>query len=509
MRKWIAFGMAILMAMTMSVQVVAIDATEIGDPMPEDIPEEESVVENIEVQPSIEPDVEVNTEDIEVQPSIEPDVEVSTDDVEQISDACEDLQSYIQQKQLAIDISMDDLLKNYDEEVYGDVENYLKFYYEAIDNAEAAQEEVEQNGQAWYYNTGTSLPQAAPYNRNILASVQKGDIVYEAYGGYGVTGHIAIVEGKYYSAAKKQFYVRLIEAIKPGGVCRSVLVDQRVLDKDVTVYRVTNATNAQRNAAVNFCISQLGKDYALDVPAKDYDSSQADWYCSELVWAAYYRQGIDIETTGVVNEPGVTPRDIARSNKLTTCPIDGAKPENLFTDIIGHWANAHIKYVVSNGLMSGTSTTTFSPNTAMSRASLVTVLYKMKNMPNAGSHPFTDVASSAWYRDAVAWAYNTGLASGTSSTTFSPNTNITRESVACILYKYAQKNGYNVAYSTTSLDSFSDKGSVSSYAVTAMRWAVSRGVMSGSGGKLNPKANMTRAEAAAVLRNMLEKTARD
>lgn len=336
--------------------------------------------------------------------------------------------------------------------------------------------------------------------------MQKGDIVYEAYGGYGVTGHIAIVEGKYYSAAKKQYYVRLIEAIDIG-VCRGVLVDQRVLDKDVTVYRVTNATNAQRNAAVAFCQSQLGKDYKLDWK-KDTSEDQPNWYCSELVWAAYRRQGIDLQPT-VSIEPGVTPRDIAGSNKLTTCPIDGAKPENLFTDIIGHWANAHIKYVVSNGLMSGTSTTTFSPNTAMSRASLVTVLYKMKNMPNAGSHPFTDVASSAWYRDAVAWAYNTGLASGTSSTTFSPNTNITRESVACILYKYAQKNGYNVAYSTTSLDSFSDKGSVSSYAVTAMRWAVSRGVMSGSGGKLNPKANMTRAEAAAVLRNMLEKTARD
>lgn len=141
MRKWIAFGMAILMAMSLSVQVVAIDATETVDPMPEDISEGENVVE-----------------DIEIQPSIEPDVEIGTDDMEQISDACEDMQSYIQQKQLAIDISMDDLLKNYDEEVYGDVENYLKFYYEAIANAEAAQEEVEQNGRAWYYNTGTSLP---------------------------------------------------------------------------------------------------------------------------------------------------------------------------------------------------------------------------------------------------------------------------------------------------------------------------------------------------------------
>ena len=126
--------------------------------------------------------------------------------------------------------------------------------------------------------------------------MEKGDIVYEAQGGFGVTGHIAIVEGKYYSAEKKQYYVRLIEAIEQG-VCRSVLVDQRVVDKTVTVYRVTGASNAQKNAAVSFCRSQLGKKYNCDL-SHDTSASEKDWYCSELVWAAYKNQGIDIETKG-------------------------------------------------------------------------------------------------------------------------------------------------------------------------------------------------------------------
>lgn len=88
-----------------------------------------------------------------------------------------------------------------------------------------------------------------------------------------------------------------------------MLDDDRVGDKGVSVYRVTRATNSQKTSAVNFCIGQLGKGYSLDF-AKDTSSSEKNWYCSELVWAAYYNLGIDIETTNLINEPGITPRDI-------------------------------------------------------------------------------------------------------------------------------------------------------------------------------------------------------
>lgn len=337
--------------------------------------------------------------------------------------------------------------------------------------------------------------------------MEKGDIVYEAQGGLGVTGHIAIVEGKYYSAEKKQYYVRLIEAIQQG-VCRSVLVDQRVVDKTVTVYRVTGASNAQKNAAVSFCRSQLGKKYHCDL-SHDTSASEKDWYCSELVWAAYKNQGIDIETKGSVNEPGVTPRDIARASNHTTCPINGAKPENSLKDISNHWAKDQIRYVVGNGLMSGVSSTAFEPNTAMTRAMIVTVLYRMENEPNAAKNVFSDVPNGMWYTDAISWAHRNNIVSGYSSDKFGPNDPVTREQAAVIMYRYAKMRNYNTAYTDSSLNKFSDKGSISSYAVTAMKWATSRGVMTGtSSTTIAPKTNITRAQTATMLKDFLEKTAR-
>lgn len=173
------------------------------------------------------------------------------------------------------------------------------------------------SGSKWYYNTGTSIPSSANpvYSKyKLLSNLQAGDIVYEANGGLGVTGHIAIVEGKFYDSAKKKYYIRIIEAIS-CGVCRSILDDTRVDDKAVTIYRVSGATSTQKTAALNFCKGELGSSYSCDLK-KDTSSAETDWYCSELVWASYKRQGIDIETTGTLNEPGITPRDIARSSKV-------------------------------------------------------------------------------------------------------------------------------------------------------------------------------------------------
>lgn len=162
----------------------------------------------------------------------------------------------------------------------------------------------------WQYNTGTTLPRAANYSKyNLLDIVKKGDIIHESKGGFGVTGHTAIVEGIYYSSTYNQYYIRVIEAIS-DGIVRSVFDDDRLDAKEASIYRVPSATSTKINAAVAFSVSQLGDSYFLDFQ-KDYDD-QPDWYCSELVWASYKRQGIDIETTGTLNEPGITPRDIIR-----------------------------------------------------------------------------------------------------------------------------------------------------------------------------------------------------
>lgn len=170
----------------------------------------------------------------------------------------------------------------------------------------------------WYENTGTSIPEGKTpdYSQyNLLSAAQKGDIIYEAYGGYGITGHCAIVEGKFYDEASGHWYIRMIEATAPG-VIRSILEDTCVNDWDVHLLRVPNATQEQIDHAVDFCIGELGSTYNLDF-AHDYSADENDWYCSELVWAAYYNQGIDIETKGFLNEPGITPRDIYRNSNLT------------------------------------------------------------------------------------------------------------------------------------------------------------------------------------------------
>jgi uncharacterized protein YycO len=172
----------------------------------------------------------------------------------------------------------------------------------------------------YYYDTGTSCPSQAKYSKyNLLSTVKKGDIIYEAAGFFYIAGHIAVVEGVYSRPGGGQ-YIRVIEAID-SGVKRSILDDTRIDDRDGYVLRVKNATTTQKNNAVSFCVGEIGSSYSLDF-AHDTSSSETDWYCSELAWAAYKNQGIDIETTGWLNEPGITPRDIYRSNKVNTISIN-------------------------------------------------------------------------------------------------------------------------------------------------------------------------------------------
>lgn len=170
----------------------------------------------------------------------------------------------------------------------------------------------------WYYNTGTSIPSGVTPNYNryqLLDKLQPGDIVYETKGGFRITGHIGIVEGIFRDEATGQRYVRIVEAISSAGVTRSILDDDRVADRIDFILRVPNLTQSQKDSAVNFAISQLGKDYKLDLK-KDYSPDEPDWYCSELVWAAYYNQGVDIETNDFITEPGVTPHDIFHNEEL-------------------------------------------------------------------------------------------------------------------------------------------------------------------------------------------------
>ena len=180
-----------------------------------------------------------------------------------------------------------------------------------------------------------------------------------------------------------------------------------------------------------------------------------------------------------------------------------------FTDVReSDWFYEDVAFAYENGLFAGTSDTTFSPNASMTRAMLVTVLYRLEGQPAVnGRSGFSDVQYNGYYEDAVTWAADNGIVNGTSTTTFSPNTNVTREQMAAILYRYAQHKKYNTAASS-GLNGFTDHASVSGYAAASLEWAVSEKLVNGSAGKLMPTGNATRAQVAAILHRFVENVAK-
>ena len=179
-----------------------------------------------------------------------------------------------------------------------------------------------------------------------------------------------------------------------------------------------------------------------------------------------------------------------------------------FTDVRERdWFYEDVAFAYENGLFTGTSDTTFSPNASMTRAMLVTVLYRLEGQPAVnGRSGFSDVQYNGYYEDAVTWAADNGIVNGTSTTTFSPNANVTREQMAAILYRYAQYKKYNTAASS-GLNGFTDHASVSGYAAASLEWAVAEKLVNGSNGKLMPTGNATRAQVAAILHRFVENVA--
>lgn len=179
--------------------------------------------------------------------------------------------------------------------------------------------------------------------------------------------------------------------------------------------------------------------------------------------------------------------------------------ETKFNDVSANdWFASAVDYVTGKGMMNGTADNTFSPKANTTRGMVVTVLYRLENQPSTSAASFTDVASGAYYANAVAWANANGIVSGYGSGKFGPNDKVTREQLAAILYRYAQYKKYDVS-GAKSLDGYTDAQSVSSYAVPALQWANAVGVVTGkSGNKLDPKGNATRAEVAAMLMRFCE-----
>lgn len=203
----------------------------------------------------------------------------------------------------------------------------------------------------------------------------------------------------------------------------------------------------------------------------------------------------------VLPPPPVTP-------DTPVTPARPAAPVGLpFADVSSSdWFYNDVRYVYEKGIMDGTGADRFSPNAPLTRAMIVTILYRMAGSPSvSGSSDFTDVAAGKWFAKAVAWAAANGIVNGYGDSLFGPNDPVTREQLAAILYRYAVYGGMTAVTLEENLGSFADTAQLSAYAIQAMNWAVGQGLINGSGSNLVPKAQATRAQVAAIIHRYLER----
>ena len=232
-----------------------------------------------------------------------------------------------------------------------------------------------------------------------------------------------------------------------------------------------------------------------------YDVEVYRDHCKDEIYAAFLR----------TEEGMVPPEEAGSESGIRTINFTQTKPSARFTDISNHWAYSAISYMLNNGLMSGMTAYKFEPNTNITRAMFVSLLYRLAGRPNvslsaSSSNSFSDVRDqNSYYYYAVAWASSNGIVSGYTDGTFKPDNLVTREQCASFLYRFARYKNLNLNYSNSSLNQFTDVGQVSSYALIPMKWAVTKGIMSGTTTTtLSPQTTCTRAMSAQLLKKLID-----
>ena len=270
-----------------------------------------------------------------------------------------------------------------------------------------------------------------------------------------------------------------------------------------TTYKVT--TSAVNNGGVNASPSSAEKGASITITLSP-------------------DKGYKLDKLTVTDGSGKTVSTVKKSDTVYTFTMpasavnvgvsyvkaDETPSKTKFNDVSANdWFASAVDYVTGKGMMNGTADNTFSPKANTTRGMVVTVLYRLENQPSTSAASFTDVASGAYYANAVAWANANGIVSGYGSGKFGPNDKVTREQLAAILYRYAQYKKYDVSVGEdTNILSYNDAQSISAYAIPAIQWACGAGVMNGSNGRLTPKSGATRAQAAQLLMNFCENAAK-
>lgn len=283
-----------------------------------------------------------------------------------------------------------------------------------------------------------------------------------------------------------------------GGDVLSGLVRRRILEAQIFLYGDYTGNNSPQYTAVCFqgnggtlVAANRGHDiryYNANQPYGEFPTVRYDGYTLEG-W--YDKDGKQITTKTAAGSYLVVYARWVKSGLN-------------FTDILSSaWYYKYVKEAVEANLFSGTSTTTFAPDESMTRAMLVSVLYRLDGKPAcSGGVPFTDVPDGEWYTQSVVWAYQNKIVAGIDTTTFGPDIAVSREQIVSLLFRYAKYKGYDTTASA-SLSAFPDRNDTSAYAVSAFQWAVSAGIISGirdsSGTYLAPRDTATRAQVATMI----------
>ena len=227
----------------------------------------------------------------------------------------------------------------------------------------------------------------------------------------------------------------------------------------------------------------------------------SDKEISDIESLMMYLESMNGEVDSRYSDPEGEERIHFTENDTVAEPTPSAAPsekEVKFTDITGHWAKDAIETAAGKGIVAGFEDGSFKPDANVTRGQLVSILYRMENEPKTvNANKFTDVKDSAYYTNAIIWANGENIVSGMDDTHFAPDSDITREQLALILFNYKNIEDQGGAMG---LAGFADSDEISDWASPAMLWAVKSGIISGMGdGTLNPKGSATRAQIASIM----------
>lgn len=283
------------------------------------------------------------------------------------------------------------------------------------------------------------------------------------------------------------------------------------LHKDVAV---SLASGASLNAAQQRALGSQAATATLANASVLVDGAAASWPAGSVRAAVAVNAADDLTAWSLADDGSISAVGGAYDAGQQTYAFDVVNGVTAiarfpFTDVVaGTWYYGAAAYAYNNGLFAGMTPTTFAPNATMTRAMLVSVLWRLAGEPAPKApNTFVDVPDGAWYTDAVTWAAENGVVSGIGGSRFDPSGFVTREQTAEILYNYAHSKGYDVS-ARADLTAFPDAGSVSGWAEEALSWANAAGLINGTvrDGQtiLDPQGSASRAQVAMILMNYVE-----